>query len=129
MRKKYLFLLLFQVLWFIPYLQSNNLIVSSENQRNVKNDLVEEYTMPKKDGDLGSKSVDGSLLFYDMGGKTGNAPGYYAGMIRFVPVVEGQQIELTFNTLDLGGSAKVYVYDQPVSFSSYSSPVDRTSVV
>lgn len=84
---------------------------------------VEQFTMPKKDGKQGDKTVDGSLLFYDMGGPTGNPPGYYAGYTRFVSAAEGDEITLTFNKLDLGGSAKVYVYDGDISFDKYLSPL------
>lgn len=115
--------MLLQVLWFTPYLRSGNLALSEDKEYTVSGEAAEEYSMPKKDGDLGEKTVGNPLLFYDMGGKTGNAPGYYAGMIRFVPSREGEQIILTFDELNLGGAAKVYIYDEPVSFTAYSSPV------
>mgnify|MGYP006921832301 FL=1 len=69
----------------------------------------EEYTMPKKDGNLGEKEVDGYLTFYDMGGKDGNTVAYYAGKICFVPKNMGEQIEITFDEVDLSGVASVYV--------------------
>lgn len=83
----------------------------------------EEYTMPKKDGNLGEKVVDSYLTFYDMGGKSGNTVSTYAGKICFVPKNEGEQIEITFDNLDLSGVAAVYIYDGDVTFTSYSSPV------
>lgn len=83
----------------------------------------EEYTMPKKDGNLGEKVVDSYLTFYDMGGKNGNTVSTYAGKVCFVPKNEGEQIEITFDNLDLSGVAAVYVYDGDVTFNSYSSAV------
>lgn len=80
---------------------------------------AEEYTMPKKDGDLGEKIVDGELLFYDMGGPTGSIPSYYAGKLCFVPANEGEQIQFSIETLELGGAAALYIYDGDVEFTSY----------
>ena len=83
----------------------------------------EEYTMPKKDGNLGEKEVDGYLTFYDMGGKDGNTGAYYVGKICLVPKNMGEQIEITFDEVDLSGVASVYVYDGDVEFASYSSDI------
>lgn len=79
--------------------------------------------MPKKDGNLGEKIVDSYLTFYDMGGKNGNTVSTYAGKICFVPKNEGEQIGITFDNLDLGGVAALYVYDGDVTFNSYSAAV------
>lgn len=84
---------------------------------------VEEYTMPKKDGQHGDKTVNGQLIFYDMGGPSGNAPTAYAGYTRFVPASEGQQIRITFDEFELTGVAAVYVYDGDISFTKYRDPV------
>lgn len=83
----------------------------------------EQYTMPKKDGQHDPKTVTGSLLFYDMGGPTGNTPGYYAGYTRFLPETEGNQIRISFNEFDLTGSAAVYIYDGDITFTGYYNDV------
>ena len=83
----------------------------------------EEYAMPKKDGNLGEKIVDGYLTFYDMGGKTGNTASYNAGKICFVPKNAGEQIEINFENIDLGGLASVYVYDGDVEFKDYYATI------
>jgi len=84
---------------------------------------VEQFTMPKEDGQQGDKTVNGQLKFYDMGGPDNKTANYYAGYTRFVPATEGQQIRVTFETLDLGGDAAVYVYDGDINFTDYYGPV------
>ncbi|MCM1319924.1 MAG: DUF4465 domain-containing protein [Muribaculaceae bacterium] len=87
-------------------------------------DEVEQYTMPKKDGKQGDKMVDGTLLFYDMGGPNGATISNWCGYTRFVPAHDGQQIRITFDSFELTGTApKVYVYDGDIDFTAYSSPV------
>lgn len=84
---------------------------------------VEHFTMPKKDGKQGDKTVSGSMLFYDMGGPQGNTASRYAGYTRFVPAQEGKQIRITFTDMDISGDAAVYVYDGDIAFTSYYSSV------
>ncbi|MGN0214466.1 MAG: DUF4465 domain-containing protein [Muribaculaceae bacterium] len=80
---------------------------------------ADDYTMPTSDGFIAEKVVDGTITFYDMGGPTGNTKGYYAGYVRFVPANEGDQLVITFEELDLGGVAKLYIYDGDAEFTSY----------
>lgn len=80
---------------------------------------IEQFTMPKKDGRQGDKTVNGQLRFYDMGGPTGATAQYYAGYTRFVPATEGRQIRVTFEKIDLQGAAAVYVYDGDIDFTDY----------
>lgn len=80
---------------------------------------ADDYTMPTKDGFIEEKAVDGTLTFYDMGGPSGNTKGYYAGYVRFVPANEGDQLVITFEELDLGGVAKLYIYDGDAGWTSY----------
>ncbi len=89
----------------------------------IRMSAAEEYVMPKKDGNLGEKVVDGELTFYDMGGPTGNTANYYAGKVCFVPANEGEQIMFSIETLDLGGAAALYIYDGDVEFNAYFDAV------
>ena len=123
MKRKYLLWMLVQVMFFTSYLESKASHLTLKEPLNVSAESAEEYVMPKKDGNLGEKSVNGPVVFYDMGGKTGNSPGYFAGMLRFVPSQAGQEILIHFDNLNLEGAAKLYIYDSPVSFPSYSSPI------
>lgn len=84
---------------------------------------VEQFTMPKKDGKQGDKVVDGQLLFYDMGGPSGNTVSTYAGYTRFLSATEGNQIRISFDEFDLGGNASVYVYDGDITFTGYWSEI------
>lgn len=80
---------------------------------------TEQYTMPKKDGVQGDKTVSGELLFYDMGGPDGATVQSYAGYTRFLPEDEAGQIQISFNSMDLSGNAAVYIYDGDINFSGY----------
>lgn len=84
---------------------------------------TEVYDMPRKDGQHPVKTVEGELLFYDMGGSSGSTPGYFAGYTRFVPADESGQVQISFNTLDLTGSAAVYIYDGDITFTGYYSDI------
>ncbi|MGM9803150.1 MAG: DUF4465 domain-containing protein [Muribaculaceae bacterium] len=87
---------------------------------------ADDYTMPSSDGFIAEKVVDGTITFYDMGGPTGNTKGYYAGYVRFVPANEGDQLVITFEELDLGGVAKLYIYDGDAEFTDYFSGVVKS---
>lgn len=98
--------------------------------QNVVRTAGEDYNLPKKDGHNGVKEVDGYLNFYDMGGKTGNSPGSYAGAICFTPKNTGEQIEITFETVDFNTDVPaIYVYDGEIDFSGYSSPVPEGAIL
>ncbi len=84
---------------------------------------TEQFNMPKKDGRQGDKTVSGQLMFYDMGGPTGNTVTYYAGYTRFIPSGESNQIRVTFNSVDLSGNAGLYIYDGDIDFTSYQSDI------
>lgn len=84
---------------------------------------VEQFNMPKKDGRQGDKTVNGQLMFYDMGGPTGSTATYYAGYTRFVPSDPSNQILISFSSLELTDAATLYIYDGDIDFSSYSAPV------
>ncbi len=111
MKKKSLLWLLLMLMCFPAYLRAAD------------SSGIEQYTMPKKDGKQGDKTVESQLLFYDMGGPTGSTVSYYAGYTRFVPSDESAQVSITFNSLDLGGVAKVYIYDGDIEFTSYYGTV------
>lgn len=123
MKRKYLLWMLVQMMFFTSYPESKASHLTLKEPLNVSAESAEEYVMPKKDGNLGEKLVNGPVTFYDMGGKTGNSPAYFAGMLRFVPSQAGQEILIHFDNLNLEGAAKLYIYDSPVSFPSYSSPI------
>lgn len=84
---------------------------------------IEQFSMPKKDGRQGDKTVNGQLMFYDMGGSTGNTVSYYAGYTRFVPSDPSNQIQISFTSMDLTGVAAVYIYDGDIEFTSYNASV------
>lgn len=95
---------------------------------NVVRAADEEYNMPQKDGHSGEKEVDGTLTFYDMGGPSRNTPSNYTGAICFVPKNAGEQIEITFDELDLGDGIYVYIYDGTIEYPSYNAPVPENPV-
>lgn len=84
---------------------------------------TEQYTMPKRDGSIGDKAVNGELMFYDMGGPDGATAKSYRGFVRFIPTNPGQEVRITFESLDLNSEAAVYVYDGNITFPNYSSPL------
>ncbi|MGM9836481.1 MAG: DUF4465 domain-containing protein [Muribaculaceae bacterium] len=80
---------------------------------------AEDYTMPTDDGFIEEKVVDGTITFYDMGGPSSNTKSFFAGYVRFVPANEGDLLTITFEELDLGGVAKLYIYDGDAGWTSY----------
>lgn len=84
----------------------------------------ESFNMPVKDGHQGDKVVNGSLLFYDTGGPTGNVRTGYTGSVCFVPGNPGEKIEITFEEIDLSGDASVQVYDGEVKSAGWKSKPD-----
>jgi len=74
-----------------------------------------EYTMPKDDKKCETQLVDGSMLFYDHGGATGNvASVYYKTLCVFKAANEGDELTITFNKVDLDGPI-LYIYDGEIN--------------
>ena len=92
-------------------------------------DTIEEFVLPRKDGDQGDKIVNSPLMFYDAGGKNGNISAWYATKICFVSPAEGEEIQINFRSFDMSGNAALYIYDGDVTFKSYNDPVPQENLL
>lgn len=81
----------------------------------------QEYTHKQHDGWQEDVTVDGSLDFYDAGGKDKPAEKIYGiSATHFQPKANNQKLRISFSSVKLGGKAELHIYDgkRPLNIES-----------
>ncbi len=89
--------------------------------------LAAQTLMPGTDGAQTSVNISNPITFYDAGGETGNIPTYQVSRITFVPTA-GQNIEITFETVDLQGGSIIKIFDGEKKLNEYYDDFDEETI-